>query len=146
MTAGPWVLTNSTRTDIIAGNSQTGSGYSVALFTSAAGLATTVTSYASLTNEVANANGYTTGGVAVSLADTGTTSVAVYFAASPGNPTWTATGGSIVARWAVLYKIGGDVIAYCLLDATPGDVTTTSGNTLTIKSDNTSGNPIYTMA
>ena len=107
MTAGPWVLTNSTRTDIIAGNSQTGSGYSVALFTSAAGLATTVTSYASLTNEVANANGYTTGGVAVSLADTGTTSVAVYFAASPGNPTWTATGGSIVARWAVLYNRRG---------------------------------------
>ena len=49
---------------------------------------------------------------------------------------WTASGGSIVARFAVLYEVSGDVLAYCLLDSTPADVTTTAGNTLTISAGN----------
>lgn len=44
---------------------------------------------------------------------------------------WTASGGSIVARYAVLYEVGGNVLAYCLLDSAPADVTATTGNTLT---------------
>ncbi|MFP9058875.1 hypothetical protein, partial [Enterococcus faecalis] len=78
-----------------------------------------------VTNEVAQANGYTTGGVAVTLTLSGTTSVTASFST---NPTWTASGGSITARWAVLYELGGNVLCYVLLDNTPADVTTTNGN------------------
>jgi len=54
------------------------------------------------------------------------------------NPIWTAAGGSIVARWWVLFDStpGSDatnnLIAYGLLDDTPADVTTTDTNTLTL--------------
>lgn len=54
------------------------------------------------------------------------------------DPVWTASGGSIVCRWWVLYDNtpGTDatrnLIAYGLLDDTPADVTTTDGNTLTL--------------
>jgi hypothetical protein len=52
------------------------------------------------------------------------------------NPTWTATGGSIVARYWVLYSYNASdasapLIAYGLLDVTPADVTTTNTNILT---------------
>jgi len=54
------------------------------------------------------------------------------------NPVWTASGGSIVARWWVLYDntpaadADKNLIAYGLLDDTPADVTTTDTNTLTL--------------
>jgi len=50
----------------------------------------------------------------------------------PADMVWTASGGSITARFAVLYENAGDVVCYCLLDSTPADVTATDGNTLTI--------------
>jgi uncharacterized protein with von Willebrand factor type A (vWA) domain len=61
------------------------------------------------------------------------------------NPAWTASGGSIAARYAAVYEVGGDVLAYCLLDTTPADVTVTSGNVLTVKSDNTAANPVLAL-
>lgn len=83
--------------------------------------------------EVAGANGYTTGGATVAAtwdAAAGTLTFDV------ANNVWTASGGSITARYAVLYNVsaGGanDLIAYCLLDNTPADVTATDGNTLTV--------------
>lgn len=140
---GAWTLTGNTRSDLIAGNVATGTGYKVALVTSTSNISTTSTTWANVTSEVSNANGYTTGGVAVTLSDTGTTSVAVYFAT---NPSWVASGSGITAEWAVLYKTSGDVIAFCLLDDTPASVSVAPGNSLTIKSDNTSSNPIFTLA
>jgi hypothetical protein len=59
----------------------------------------------------------------------GTTTVTVD---DPLDYIWTASGGSIVARFAVIYESGGNVLCYCLLDSTPADVTATNGNTLTI--------------
>jgi hypothetical protein len=50
----------------------------------------------------------------------------------PADAVWTAAGGSITARFAVLYEVAGDVLCYCLLDSTPADVTATDGNTLTV--------------
>lgn len=72
----------------------------------------------------------------------GSTSVAVSFAS---NPSWTASGGSITARYAVIYEVGGDVLAFVLLDNAPADVTATDGNPLTIDSDGTPA-PIFTLA
>jgi hypothetical protein len=140
---GAWTLVNGARADILSGTFSVGSGYKVALVTSTSNIAASSTTWAAVTNEVASGNGYTTGGVAVTLSQTGTTSVNVYFSS---NPSWTASGGSITARWAVLYKTGSNVVAYSLLDSAPADVIVASGNTLQIKSDNTASNPVLTVA
>ena len=113
----------------------------LALFTSTHTPAATDTAYSSLTNEVAGANGYTTGGVSMgALTLAGTTTVTVD---DPADVVWTASGGSIVARFAVIYESGGNVLCYCLLDSTPADVTATTGNTLTVA---LSASGIFTLA
>lgn len=143
MAAGTWTLPNGARTKLLDGTFDLDTdSWKVALFLSTSNIGATSTTYAGVTNEHANANGYTTGGIAVTLSLAGTTSVTVSFTS---NPVWTATGGSIVARFAVLYEVGGNVLAYCLLDSTPADVTATSGNTLTIDSDGTPS-PVLTLA
>ena len=115
--------------------------FKVALFLSTSNIGSGSTTYAGVTNEHANANGYTTGGISLgALTLSGTTTVTVD---DPSDMVWTASGGSIVARFAVLYESGGNVVCYCLLDSTPADVTATNGNTLTIAL-NASG--IFTLA
>lgn len=93
--------------------------------------------YADLTNEVANGSGYLTGGVSVTgIAYSQTAGVATF---DCDNAVWTASGGPITARFAVLYKnatvnsIVKPLYCVCLLDVTPADVTVTDGNTLTIQ-------------
>lgn len=142
MTAGAWTLTSEFRTKLAtAGFSDltAGSAFKLALLQSTSNIGSSSTTYAGLTNEVANGNGYATGGVAVTLAASGTTSVTLTLTA---NAVFTASGGSIVGRFAVIYKLSGDVVAYCLLDATPADVTITTGNTLTISNST----PVLTVA
>jgi len=93
--------------------------------------------YGDLTNEHANANGYTTGGVA-NTSETWTNSGGTITFDMSTDPTWTASGGSITARFAVIYRnatvntIVKPLLCVCLLDTTPADVTATDGNTLTI--------------
>lgn len=140
---GAWTLVNGARADILNGVFVVGTGYKIALVTSTSNISASSTTWAGVTNEVVNANGYTTGGISVTLVQTGTTSVAVYLSAVPS---WTASGGSITARWAVIYKTGSNVVAYSLLDSAPADVVVASGNSLSIKSDNTASNPVFTMA
>lgn len=91
--------------------------------------------YADLTNEHANNNGYTTGGVALTgVTWTTSTSTTTWDA---NNPTWTAASGSIIAMWGVIYddSVAGDpLVAVCYLDynsGAPANVTTTDGNTFT---------------
>lgn len=137
MAAGAWTLTNAGRTDLINGTFDLDSDtFKVALFLSTSNIGSGSTTYAGLTNEHSNANGYTTGGIAVTLTLSGTTTVKVDFSS---DPVWTASGGSITARFAVLYEVGGRVLAYCLLDSTPADVTATDGNTLTVAAHATNG-------
>lgn len=142
MAAGAWTLTTAARTKILDGTFASGSSWKVALVTSSSNISTASTTFAGVTNELSTANGYTAGGIAVTAALSGTTSVTWSFSS---NPVWTASGGSITARWAVLYKVSGDVMAFCLLDSTPADVTATSGNTLTIDSDGSPA-PVLTLA
>jgi hypothetical protein len=131
MAAGPWTLTNTGRTSLLNGTFDIDTDtFKVALFLSSSNIGAASTTYAGVTNEHSNANGYTTGGITVSpLLLSGTTTVTVEFTT---DPVWTASGGSIVARFGVLYENAGNVLAYCLLDSTPADVTATTGNTLTI--------------
>jgi hypothetical protein len=127
-----WTFTNNTRINLFdADNDWAADAFSVALFTSSASIGPASTSYSSLTNQVANGNGYTTGGIAVTLVLTGTTVVTVKFAA---DPVWTGTGSGFSAYYAVLYaNVTGDVICYCVLDSTPQNVVIAAGATLTIK-------------
>ncbi|KKL60694.1 hypothetical protein LCGC14_2202790, partial [marine sediment metagenome] len=103
--------------------------WKMALFLSTSNIGAASTTFAGVTNEHAAANGYSAGGIAVTLALTGTTTVKVDIGT---DPVWTASGGSIVARFAVIYEVSGNVLCYCLLDDTPADVTATTGNTLTV--------------
>lgn len=131
MAAGTWTFPNGARTKLLDGTFDLDSdSFKMALFLSTSNLGTSSTTYAGLTNEHANANGYTTGGIAVTLTLSGTTTVTVDIST---DPVWTASGGSITARYAVIYEVGGNVLVYCLLDNTPADVTATNGNTLTVQ-------------
>jgi hypothetical protein len=141
--AGSWILTNTARTKILDGTFASGSSWKVALFLSTSNIGVTSTTFAELTGQHAAANGYTSGGIAVTAVLSGTTSVTWSFVT---NPVWSASGGPIAARYAVLYKVSSDdVLAYCLLDSTPADVTTTDGNTLTLDSDGAPG-PVLTLS
>ena len=100
----------------------------MALFLSTSNIGAASTTFALLTNEHAAANGYTAGGIAITLTLAGTTTVTIDIAT---DPVWTASGGSITARFAVIYEVGGRVLAYTTLDSTPADVTATASNTLT---------------
>lgn len=143
MTAGNWTFTNGGRQRLLNGTFDIDSDtFRCALVTSSSNIGASTTAWSGVTNEVANGNGYTTGGIAVTLTLSGTTSVTASFSS---NPTWTASGGSIVARWAVIYELGGDVLCYVLLDNTPADVTTTNGNSLTIDSDGSPA-PVFTLS
>lgn len=127
--AGAWQFPNSARTDLINGTFDMDSDvFKMALFLSTSNIGASSTTYAGLTNEHANANGYTTGGVSITISLSGTTTVTV----DSTDATWTASGGSIVARFAVVYEVSGRVLCYCLLDDTPADVTVTTGNQLSV--------------
>lgn len=133
MAAGQWTFPNGARTKLIDGTFDIDTdSWKCALFLSASNLGLTTTTYAGVTNEVAAAFGYSTGGVAITLTLAGTTTVTVDISS---DPVWTAAGGSITARFAAIYEVAGNVLCYCLLDSTPADVTATAGNTLTVAAD-----------
>lgn len=119
----------------------------VTLHTSSYTFAATHNVYADLTNELSTANGYTNTGLALGSITWGQSGGTATFDAA--DSVWTASGGSIVARRAVIRAVGtfnaqvDPLLASILLDTTPADVTTTTGNTLTLQW-NASG--IFTLA
>lgn len=133
--AGQWTFYYSGRLKILNGDIDlNGDTLKVALFTSASNCSTlTHDEYADLTNEHANVNGYTTGGNTVTgNTVTNLTSVVTF---DTDNYFFTAVGGAITARYAVLYDdtvSGKPLIAFFVLDATPADVTAPSGDSILI--------------
>ncbi len=146
MPAGKWKLYETAKLNIGNGTTDLDSHvFKCALFQSTSNANTlTNSTLAQLTNEVAGANGYTTGGNTLSgVTWTQTGGVATFDAS---DTVWTASGGSITSRFAVIYddtSAGKSLLAVCLLDTTPADVTATNGNTLTIQF-NASG--IFTLS
>ena len=146
MAAGTWTFTSVGRTKLLDGSFDIANDtWKMALFLSTSDIvadaALATTPYSGLTNEHANANGYLTGGKPITLILSGTTTVKVDIQT---DPVWTATNGSIVARFAVIYEVAGDVLCYCLLDLTPDDVTATDTNTLTVAAHATNG--VFTLS
>lgn len=95
--------------------------------------ATSHTVYADLTNELATANGYTSGGATLgSVTWTQSTGTVTFDAA---DIVWTASGGSLVTRTYVIRKSGtaNTIVNPLMLYITDSaDTTTTTGNMLTI--------------
>lgn len=134
MAAGAWVVVDAFKERI--GNAELNldtDTFVCRLYTSSSNLSATSDDASSVTNELSTANGYTAGGYTITPGWTRSGGTATF---DVSDPTWTASGGSIVARFAAIVDTTPTpdrVVAYCLLDSTPDDVTTTAGNTLTIQ-------------
>lgn len=147
MAAGKWKLYESAKLDIANGVIDLDShSFKINLYASTSNCNTLsgTTTLASLTNQLSTANGYTqnTKAVTLSTANAGGTITVD----ETTNPVWTASGGSITARFAVIYDdthASDQALCVCLLDTTPADVTATDGNTFTI-TINASG--LFTMS
>jgi len=143
--AGSWTLYNDFKaTAFKKAMDLTADTFKVALVTSASNAinaALVSAQYANITNELSTANGYTAGGATASsptITGGGATSTITFDTA---DVSWTGSGAGFTARAAVLYdntSTNKDLVAYCLLDSTPADVTTASGNTLTLQIANVS--------
>lgn len=136
MAAGRWKLYNAAKFGIGSGlidlDSHT---FKCALFTSSSNANTlTNTLLTDLTNQVAGLNGYTTGGVTLTGVTWTNSSGTITF--DFADPSWIASGGSIVSRFAVVYDdtaAGDPLLCVCLMDTTPADITVVSGNQLSIQ-------------
>jgi len=132
MAAGAWTFPAGARTDIVDGTLDFDTNtFKIALFTSGSNV-TSGGPYASATNEVASGSGYTTGGISMGALEVSESAGTVTVTETSASMQWTASGGSLVAYYAAIYKSAGPIVCYCLLDSTPASVTVTSGNTLTI--------------
>ena len=136
MAADAWIVHDKAKQKMFNGTlDMDNDAFVMRLYSSASNAATTSVSDATtLTNELATANGYTAGGAAITTPSVtesaGTTTYDV------DDVVWTASGGSIAARFAVIVDTTAtpdEVVAHCLLDNTPADVTATDGNTFTIQ-------------
>lgn len=121
--------------------------FKLALFTSASNANTlTNSTLASLTNQVSG-NGYPAGGNTLSSVTWVNAAGTLTFDAA--DTVFTASGGSITSRFAVIYRSGtvnsvtDALLAVCLLEVPAADVTVTDGNTLTV-AFNASG--IFTLS
>ena len=95
--------------------------------------AATITQLSDITNQVATAFGYTQNSKAVTITTNNSTGTITIDETT--NPVWTASGGAITARYAVIYddSHASDMpICVCVLDTAPADVSATDGNTFTI--------------
>jgi len=111
----------------------------IALYTSSASLGATTAAY-SATNEVANGNGYATGGVTLASKAVSTSGTTAYFDAA--DPTWTSA--SFTANGALIYNSTNGDKAIAVL-AFGGDFTVSSG-TFRIVFPAAGANAIVTIA
>lgn len=112
--------------------------FKITLHTSSYTPAAAHDTYSDLTNELSTANGYTnTGATLAGVTWTRSNGVAKF---DSDDQVWTASGGSITARYAVVRDTTADLlIGYMLLDSTPADITATNGNTFTVGPHATNG-------
>lgn len=150
MAAGKWKLYELAKQHLADGTFDLDSNtFKISLHTSASNANTLSGSsaFASITNELSTANGYTAGGITLSSVTWTNSSGTMTFTCAA--PVWTASGAGITARFAVIRASGtlngivDPILAVCLLDTTPADVTATAGNTLTI-TPNASG--LFTLS
>lgn len=132
MPANPWTLVNSALTNALNGGFDFDNDvWKVALFQSTSNVGVGSTTFAGVTNEVAAGNGYSAGGVAVTCSLSGTTTVTVDYS----DAVFAASGGSITGRFAVLYEVGGNVLAFTTfhIGGTPTDKVVPDGESFRVE-------------
>ena len=107
--------------------------FRMALFRANSNAATqSVNNFSQLTNQTANGNGYTSGGQNLAGVTWSSSSGVATF--DSNDVTWNASGGSIIAQFAVIYNdtdTNKTVIAHSTLD--PNELNITSGNFITVQ-------------
>lgn len=112
--------------------------FRMSLVTSASNFATlTLSTFASLTNEIADGNGYSTSGKALTSEIWTVGASAKSYMFDVADPVWTGTGGTIAnIKGAVIWISGASAGARHLLacaSLTSSQFTLGSGNTLTVQ-------------
>ena len=137
MAAAAWVIYNEAKKYLMQGDIDlNASTVKMTLHTSASNAATaTLSTYGSVSNEVTEANGYSSSGKSLTYTWTaGASASEIRFDATA--VIWTATGGNIASiKYAVLWVTGASagarkLLAYSTL--TTSQFTLSSGSTLTI--------------
>lgn len=143
MAATAWSIYNKAKKKLGNGTIQLGTNVlKVQLHTSASNASTfTLSTAASVSNEVSNGNGYTTGGKSLTSVTWTTGASAKQYRLDAADPVWTATGGTIAnIKFAVIKNSAGQALCWSRLTTSQFAVAT--GNTLTLTL-NTSG--IFTL-
>ena len=137
MAASAWQLYNDGKRYIGNGTIQLGVGnFKMALFRSASNVSTfTLSTFASLTNEISATGGYVTGGKALVPATgqwtVGASAKQMKFTYSTVGLTFTASSASLNnIKYAVIYQSGGKLLCFCQLSS--AQFTVSSPNTLTV--------------
>jgi hypothetical protein len=137
MAASAWQLYNSGKRYIGNGTIELGVGnFKLALLTSASNTSTfTLSTFASLTNEISATGGYVTGGKALVPGTgqwtTGASAKQMKFTYSTVGVTFTASGAPLTnVKYAVIYQSGGKLLCFCQLSS--AQFTVASPNTLTV--------------
>lgn len=115
-----------------------GTVFRMSLVTSASNFATrTLQTFASLTGEIADGNGYSTSGKALANETWTVGASAKSYRLDADDPVWTGTGGSIAnIKGAVIWQSGASAGArklLCFASLTSSQFTLASGNTLTVQ-------------
>lgn len=134
MAATAWQLYNLAKKKIGNGTIQLGvNTLKMQLHTSASNASTfTLSTAASVTNEVTTGNGYTTGGQTLASVVWTTGASAKQYKLDAADPIWTATGGNIAnIKFAVIKNSAGQAICWSRL--TTAQFTLTTANTLTVQ-------------
>jgi hypothetical protein len=137
MAATAWLLYNSGKRYIGNGTIQLGvNNFKMALFRSASNASTfTLSTFASLTNEISATGGYVSGGKALVPATgqwtVGASAKQMKFTYSTVGLTFTASGAPLTnIKYAVIYNSAGKLLCFCQLSSS--QFTVSSPNTLTV--------------
>lgn len=137
MAASAWQLYNDAKRYLGNGTIQLGvNNFKMALFRSASNTSTfTLSTFASLTNEISATGGYVSGGKALVPATgqwtTGASAKQMKFTYSTVGLTFTASGAPLTnVKYAVIYNFAGKLLCFCQLSS--AQFTVSSPNTLTV--------------
>lgn len=133
MAATAWSIYNKAKKKLGNGTIQLGTNVlKVQLHTSASNASTfTLSTAASVSNEVSNGFGYTTGGKSLTSVTWTTGASAKQYRLDAADPVWTATGGTIAnIKFAVIKNSAGQALCWSRLTTSQFAVAT--GNTLTL--------------
>ncbi len=114
--------------------------FKLMLVTSTYTFAATHSQKSDITNELSTANGYTANGATLASVTWAQSSGTAKF--DSNDPSWTASGGSLVFRRGVLYddtSTNDLLVGSVLFDNTPANITVTDGNTFTVQVNASNG-------